>query len=407
LLKLLHATSSALLIAIATLLGRSFLDKLLAIKGGPNLIAEWAQVLSLTELFIGPIAAGIGIGLTALISRTDCHISRQDILSEAWKSFRYATLASLACILGVGLFYLHYNTAETYIWPTIGVAIVAGIAGAYLNLINAWWAGKEERHHMLAYSLCSALLICMTAWLATPSELVHSLITTQAVIAMTLLTLSLKKKNMPSKDSSRTNTSQIHQYLFAGMVIGFMSPLSLLIIRQLLEQYGAAGSAGLIQSIWRISEWVATPAVTILSIYFLPKLSASHNLFEQHKKHLKEACQFLLSLSLGLYIIIFIFKTPIQLFLYNNAFDSSAELFGLFLFGDWLRIASWIFLFSFYAKGAISAIIFGEFLSLPLFAALIYINRDQLSPTLIGELYVIAYICYLVFNLLAFTKLRK
>jgi len=408
LLQLIRATSSALFIAIIGLVGRAVLDKLLAIKGGPNLVADWAQILSLTELFVGPIAAGVGIGLTALVSKTDCHIHRLDILNEAWRGFRYALIASGICLIVIGIFYGWQFPEKKSLWPILGVATIAGIAGAYLSLLNAWWSGKEERHRILLYVSCNASAIALTAWLSNSEEILTNLIISQAVIAMLLLVVSIK--NSPQKSSAISNTlfkKQIDQYLVAGMVIGFMSPLSLLVIRYLLNQYGPPGAAGLIQSVWRLSEWVATPAATILAVYFLPKFSQSSHDDELFRQKIWEASKLLLSVSALAYLVIFILRYPLQNLLYSEEFHVPNYLLSMFFIGDWLRISSWIILFGFYARSSIRYIVIGEFLSLPLFAVLIYINRYQLSPTLIEELYVITYICYLIFNLLTFIKLRK
>lgn len=406
-LQLIRATSSALLIAVIGLIGRAILDKLLAIKGGPNLVADWAQILSLTELFIGPISAGVGIGLTALVSRTDCQIHRSDILQEAWRGFRYALLASGLCLLTIGILYSWHFPDKKSLWPILGAATIAGIAGAYLSLLNAWWSGKEERHRILLYVSCNATAIALTAGLSSAEDILNNLIISQALIAIILLAFSIK--NAPPKPPIENKTAlknQIDQYLIAGMVIGLMSPLSLLVIRYLLDQYGPTGAAGLIQSVWRLSEWVATPAATILAVYFLPKFSQAahdHSLFKQQ---IWQASRLLLTISALAYLILFLFQSSLQKFLYSEEFYVPPYLLGMFFIGDWLRIASWIILFSFYARSCIPYIVIGEFFSLPLIALILWLNSKNLTEINIAIIYLSTYIAYLIFNIHCYIKIR-
>ena len=52
------------------LAGRSGIDKLLALRGGGELVALWAQLSSVIEMIAGVALAGVGAGLSVLVAQT-------------------------------------------------------------------------------------------------------------------------------------------------------------------------------------------------------------------------------------------------------------------------------------------------------------------------------------------------
>jgi len=52
------------------LAGRSIVDKILALRGGAELVALWAQLSSVIEMIAGVALAGVGAGLSVLVAQT-------------------------------------------------------------------------------------------------------------------------------------------------------------------------------------------------------------------------------------------------------------------------------------------------------------------------------------------------
>ena len=69
-----------------------------------------------------------------------------------------------------------------------------------------------------------------------------------------------------------------------------------------------------------------------------------------------------------------------------------------FFAGDALRMLSWIFLFGLFACCAGWAVSVGELLSLPLFAALLWLLPGPLSLPAIGLAWMLSYAVYAGFN---------
>ena len=57
-----------LLIAVG-LVGRSALDKVLAVQGGAERVALWGQISSIFEIVTGVVSAGVGVGLVVYVTR--------------------------------------------------------------------------------------------------------------------------------------------------------------------------------------------------------------------------------------------------------------------------------------------------------------------------------------------------
>lgn len=391
------ASATALLIAAAGLIGRAALDKILALKGGADLVSNWAQIISLTELFISPIAAGVGLGLTALMSRTDCHISRQEILSGAWRAFSICIMISGVITLAAGTFAIE-STAQR--WAILGATIIAGLAGAYFTMLNAWWAGQQERWRIVTYQALNAGLICITALISAELDILTNVITTQAMIAVAFLLYGQHKHRHNSSHIKKIAHEQIYRYIWAGVVIGFFSPLSLLIIRHTLDQTGPTDSAGMIQSIWRVSEWVATPAVAILTTFFLPEMSKHYGQSIFKKLFMQYGSYILILSALG-YGLIYVLQVDLFTLFYNSTFIPSSKVLAYFLIGDWFRIASWICLFTFYANTHIRWIVIGEFFSLPLLTGALLFLPTGYSLETVSITYTGVYIIYFIFNIVA------
>jgi hypothetical protein len=63
-----HLLPQALGVVLIGLVGRALIDKLLALRGGAELVAHWAQLNSMIDLVAGVTLAGIGVGLTGRVA---------------------------------------------------------------------------------------------------------------------------------------------------------------------------------------------------------------------------------------------------------------------------------------------------------------------------------------------------
>jgi O-antigen/teichoic acid export membrane protein len=151
------------------------------------------------------------------------------------------------------------------------------------------------------------------------------------------------------------------------------------------------------QALWRLSDWVSSFAAGVLSFYFLPQLAAAGQ-GERFRAVLRTAAKATLvpaALVLGAFCLL---QDRLLGILYSDEFRASDLTAMLVFVGGWVRIASWVALFGLYAQRRTIALTVGEFLSLPLFAALALAAGERLTLELVGVFWLLSYCAYLAFN---------
>ena len=76
---------AAFIIILVDLLGRAGLDKVLALAGGPTMVALWAQLQSVVELVSAVTMAGVLQGLTVLVTQVNTVRDERSLLRDALK----------------------------------------------------------------------------------------------------------------------------------------------------------------------------------------------------------------------------------------------------------------------------------------------------------------------------------
>ena len=148
--------------------------------------------------------------------------------------------------------------------------------------------------------------------------------------------------------------------IFVSSIIG---PLVLLAIRNNFIEKIGINEAGFWEAISRISSYYMLFITTILSLYFLPKLSESKSVQATNQLFWKYFKTILPLFGFGLIIVYFIRFYIISILL-TKEFLPTEKLFFYQLLGDFLRAASYVLAFQFYAKKMTTAFVISELLSL-------------------------------------------
>ena len=82
------------------LAGRSALDKILALRGGAELVALWAQFASVIEMVASVATTGVGAGLSVLVAQTTLPERQQLFLRRALR-LGLAVTAPVALAAGI------------------------------------------------------------------------------------------------------------------------------------------------------------------------------------------------------------------------------------------------------------------------------------------------------------------
>lgn len=390
----------ALAVILVGLLGRAAIDKILALRAGPEAVALWAQLQSLVELVAGVTMAGVGQGLTVLVAQAPAHRAPHHLLRAALVAgLAVSGLATLAIVLGPAPLSLRFTAGE--VAPAlIAFAAAAGCCALAPGLLSAYWLGTGRRDRILMLNLASMLAMVGAAYFALPGKIAHSVLAAQAASALlagAALIFWLRSVPAGAQSGANADVRRLLRYVPVGLSIGVLGPLSALFVRGTLSDALSWGDAGVVQGLWRASEWITHLAGGLLWLVFLPRFSAAcHS--ARFARELSRAALALFAVSAVLLLLLWANQRQVLAALYDARFAMPDRAAALFLLGDWLRIGSWVFLHALFAMQRTTPIALGELLSIPLFAALLVLFADGLSLERAGLLYCAAYAIYLTFN---------
>jgi antigen flippase len=398
----LQTVVAAVAIILIDLLGRAGLDKMLAVSGGPTNVGLWAQLQSIVELVGAVTSAGVLQGLTVLITQARREADEHGLLRDALK-LGLATSVTVGAIVAVAspkfAGALSQNRIPAHLF---WLAAFAGCISVLPSSLNAYWLGKHQQHRMLWLSVLNLLVLTLVAVSAWRGLSLEGLIWTQSallLVAGSIIWLYLKNllEDGGSRHRQAEHFRKLARFVPVGLAIGIMSPASMLMARSLLSSQLSWSGVGFLQALWRSTEWVTATAGGVLSLIFLPRLGSTYGT-ARFRVEMMRAVATVLIPSAILLLIIFLCQRTILAALYDPRFIISDETAGMFIIGCWIRIASWLFLFGLFSAHRTAFIVAGEFLSLPLYAFLLWVFSDGINLERAAQLYLISYLVYFGFN---------
>ena len=374
-------------------------DKILALRGGAELVALWAQLSSVIEMIAGVALAGVGAGLSVLVAQT-ARPERQQLFLRRALVLGFGAAVPLAIAAGVlGARFPDAFGGSAPAAHVFALAAAAGCAAMIHGLVNSFWLGQQRRDRMLALAALLALLSLCAAALSPRGVVMEVLVLSQAVPALVLLLVP------HSADAqARAEDHTLQRYVLPGIVVGILSPASMLVARGVVGDALTWHDSGVLQALWRISDWVCGLAAGVLSVLYLPRMAAAHPTPGMGRV-VREAVRMVLLPSAVLFALLFALHRPLLAALYDPSFQAPPLAVALLFAGSLVRIASWIALFALYAGLRTRAIALGELFSLPLFAALAFAAGNALTLEKVGLFWLVAFVAYTVFNCWALRKI--
>jgi len=396
---------AAFSIILIDLLGRAGLDKVLALSGGPVLVALWAQLQSVIELIGAVTIAGVLQGLTVLITQVREPRDERSLLRDAFK-LGLGTSLSVALIVALAspelAAWLTQRKIETDLFL---LTALAGCSTVVTATLNAYWLGKHQQQRMLWLALLTSMILLLVAVCAWFGLTLRGLIWVQSISLVTIgfvIWHYLRKLSQPGEkhENGKKYFRKLVKFVPVGLAIGIMSPISMLLVRGILSSSLSWSDVGFLQALWRSTEWVTATAAGLLSLIFLPRFSATYG-STRFKHEMKRAGWTVLIPAACLLLLVFFNQRALLAALYDARFAVSDQTAALIMLGCWIRIASWVFLFGLFSAHRTGLIMVGEILSLPLFALLLWLYADGITLERTALLYLISYLAYLGFNAVA------
>jgi PST family polysaccharide transporter len=188
-----------------------------------------------------------------------------------------------------------------------------------------------------------------------------------------------------------------------SLIAGLLLPSIQFLIRTKLIQQFSTHDAGMWQATMRLSDYYLNFVYSVLSIYYLPKLSSIHDPVELRKEILAGYLR-IVPIVLLITVMIWVMRYFIINTFLSKEFLDIIPLLRLYLVGDVLKIVSWILAFLMWAKALKRLYIYTElsFFILNIVLNFLFINLYGLIGT--GIAYIVVYAFY---TLLIFAVLRK
>jgi PST family polysaccharide transporter len=395
----------SLAIIVVGLAARAALDKILTLRGGPELVAHWAQLSAVIEIVSSVALAGIGSGLAVLVAQTSQPARQSRLLTESLKLGVALAVPAMLAVAALGIAFPRLLAGEGVTRELFVAGTVAGCICVVPGMINSYWLGQQRRDLMLGFSLATSALAVTGAY-AIPGEWLLHFLTAMAAVPAIMLALIPRGGGAPPEETvSQQDRHALLRYIPVGLSIGVLSPGSTLAARSIVGDAMSWESAGYLQALWRVSDWVAAIAGGFLSVYFLPRLSAAWPGPGFNAELRRSALATVLPSALALLLLGAAHREVFPL-LYDEQFRLSDATVALFFGGTLVRIAAWVPMFALFAMRRTLAIAVGEFLSLPLFALLLALLAEGLTLERAGAMWIASYAAFGAFNFWAAFRRR-
>ena len=342
--------------------------KVVAEKIGPAGLAYVGQFQNttsiLTLLATGAIMAGV---VKYLASYQSDKQGQQKIITTAISIVLLCSLIVAAFVL-TGSTFLSKATFHTEEYSVVYV-----LYGVFVTLISlniffaAFLNGMKEIKKLTIVNICSSVFgiiftVAFAYWLGVIGVLISANFMALAVFIVNLFFLKKFswlgwKPNFKVWDKKVVN--MLLAFALMNVVSGFLIPAAQLMVRDKIIKDFSLDQAGYWQAVTKISDYYLAFITTVLSVYYLPRLSEINEKSELRKELIKGYKIFLpavaimaLAIWLGKYIIIQILFTP--------EFIPMAPLFKYQLLGDFFKIGSWLVAYIMVAKALTKSYIFSE-----------------------------------------------
>ncbi len=353
-------------------------------KIGPEGMAYYGQFANTTSLLAtlgtGAIASGV---IKYLAQYKDEKELQQKVISTAFLMVITASvlvsLFTMACssLLSIAAF----KTSQYWV-----VYLVFGfcITAISMNLIfSAILNGLKKIRQFTIINIINSLtgmisMLISAYYLGLVGVLVNSSIV--GIIIMVINFIMFRKLGIRWRVNFKVFDKDILKKLLAfsimAVVSGIVLPTVQILIRNKIINSVSLQDAGYWQAVTRISDYYLGFVISVLVVYYMPRLSELKG-EQEIRKEIRYGYKMILPVVGLLSLTIWLFRDVIIHILFTPDFMGMEKLFAFQLVGDFLKIGSWLLAFIMLAKAMTRTYIITEILFASSFVLLSYffINR--------------------------------
>lgn len=383
----------------------------MAVKIGPSGIALVGQFQNTISVFTMLATAAISAGVVKYLAEYSGDTTRQkQVITNA-----LSLVLIFSAVISIIIIAASQLLAEQ-IFHTKDYWIVYVLFGVFLTLIalnvffNAVFNGLKEIKKLTIINIISSVLgVILTVLFANYLGIIGVLIANNflslVIFVINIFFLkSVRQFNWkPFLKLNKAVTKNLFAFSIMTLISGLVSPAMQLLVRDKMINSFGIEQAGYWQGVTKISDYYLGFIITVLSVYYLPRLSEIMEKKEL-RKEIYKGYQIILPAVAMLAFAIFLGKGLIIKFLFTSAFSPMEPLFKYQLIGDFFKIGSWLLAYLMLAKAMTKTFIITEIVFSSSFVILSYLLMSKFG--IIGTTYAFA-INYLLYWLVMIIVMRK
>jgi PST family polysaccharide transporter len=337
----------AVAIKMLTLLG---LNKILAVYVGPAgyaTLGNFQNVMQAITIFAG------GAINTGVIKYTAEYNSNEDEQRLIWRTAGTAALLA-SMIFSIVIYSFSSEMAHFFLKDEVfGVVFILFslmlIFFTLNTLLLAILNGKKYFYHYVAANIVGSLLSLIVTSILTfqfglkgalTALVIYPSFSFFATLYICYKTKWFKLSYLFGKADNDVLV-KLSKYALLALTSAACVPASQILVRNHLGESLGWEVAGQWEAMWRISGAYLMFVTTTLSLYYLPRLSELKRA-DEIKKEILLAYKIILPLASLFGVCIFLFRDSIVGILFTPEFLPMRDLFAMQMFGDTLKIGSWI-----------------------------------------------------------------
>jgi polysaccharide transporter, PST family len=392
----------------ARLLAGLVVIKFVAWFAGPEGVGKLGQFMSLMSLLAVLAGGGISAGIVKYVAeyRNDTQRLSRLLAAALW----YALGAS--CLMGfVALLFSRqlalWLLGDSHYESLIRLLAIAQLGIALVNYILAVINGfMDVRRLAFVQVLGSVIGVTMVVGLSHWLHLYGALL---ALVVGQVLTLVVGlpvwwhspyfRRSMLRMRFDREMTVRLASFSVMTLTSALLPPLMNIAVRNHLALQFGWEQVGYWQAVSKVSDAYLLFLTTAINIYYLPKLASTHDRASLVLE-LRSAYGYLLPLVMAMAAVVYLLRNGVTHLLFSADFTAANALYGPQLFGDVIKIASFVLSYLMLAKAMTRLFVISECVFAISYLALVYLFTAYFG--LVGAMYAFAvnYLLYLVFNLL-------
>lgn len=388
------------------------INKVLAIYVGPTGYAIIGQFQSLVAMVMGLASGAVGTGVTKYTAEYN---DRPEIQRSLWRTASAMSLISSAVGASVLFFTRDYlalwllndsSYASVFSWLALSLTLMVANA-----LMLAIMNGKKAIASLVIANILGSIIGAgISLSLVIGYGLYGALVALGLGQAITcLVTVWLFRKACAIRweqmwgEVNLVIAKRLLGFALMAIVSAIAPSVSQMVIRDQIGSILGWDTAGLWQAMWRISDIHLMLITSTMTVYFLPRFSELPPGLALRREVVK-AYKFVVPLVIITSGLIYFFKNILIQSLLTSDFLQITDAIGWQLFGDIIKICSWISAYTMISHAKVRSYILSELIFAVILTSLIIVGAQArgLQGAAIG--YTVTYFLYCVTTVSMFLK---